>query len=173
MNRDEKKLRDAQIYSLTEYYPPLPDFSRFHKAFQPHPGTPEGDLRKAFFLAYREELCEHMTLNECDNEMYSGRELVSANFVIPYPPGFPILVPGQVVSKEIVNFMKVLDVTEIHGYRHDLGLRVFSEETLQQISLGKTVAEIELKTNGNTPKKTAPSRKRKKKSAEETVEEKK
>jgi arginine decarboxylase len=25
-----------------------------------------------------------------------GPELVSANFVIPYPPGFPIMVPGQV-----------------------------------------------------------------------------
>ena len=169
MNRDERKLRERQIYSLTEYYPPLPDFSRFHKAFQPHPGTPEGDLRKAFFLAYREELCEHLTLNECENKMYSDRELVSASFVIPYPPGFPILVPGQVVSKEIVNFMKVLDVKEIHGYRHDLGLRIFSEEALQQISLDKkaTEAEIELQVNGNEPKKTPPSGKRKKKVVEE------
>ena len=34
----------------------------------------------------------------------AGREIVSASFVIPYPPGFPILVPGQVLSKEILEF---------------------------------------------------------------------
>ena len=49
---------------------------------------------------------------------------------IPYPPGFPILVPGQVVSAEILSFMRALDVNEIHGYRADLGLRVFTEEAL-------------------------------------------
>ena len=41
-----------------------------------------------------------------------------------------ILVPGQVVSREILAFMRALDVSEIHGYRADLGLRVFTEEAL-------------------------------------------
>jgi arginine decarboxylase len=52
--------------------------------------------------------------------------------VIPYPPGFPVLVPGQVVSKEIVQFMLALDVSEIHGYRADLGLRVFKQKVLNR-----------------------------------------
>ncbi len=47
--------------------------------------------------------------------MESGREVVSASFIIPYPPGFPILVPGQVISAEILAFMRALDVSEIHG----------------------------------------------------------
>jgi len=64
--------------------------------------------------------------------METGREMVSTSFIIPYPPGFPILVPGQVISKEILNFMRALDVKEIHGYRNDLGLRVFTEEALQK-----------------------------------------
>jgi arginine decarboxylase len=51
-------------------------------------------------------------------------------FVIPYPPGFPILVPGQCVSAEILAFMRALDVKEIHGYRPELGLRVFTDEAL-------------------------------------------
>ena len=55
---------------------------------------------------------------------------MSATFVIPYPPGFPILVPGQVISPEILHFMRALDVKEIHGYRPDLGLRVFTEAGL-------------------------------------------
>ena len=62
--------------------------------------------------------------------MAEGRELVSAIFVIPYPPGFPILVPGQVISRAIVEFLRGLDVKEIHGLRPELGLRVFTEEAL-------------------------------------------
>lgn len=60
-----------------------------------------------------------------------GETIVSASFIIPYPPGFPILVPGQVVSQEILAFMRALDVSEIHGYRPDLGLRVFTQEVLE------------------------------------------
>ena len=51
-------------------------------------------------------------------------------FVIPYPPGFPILVPGQVISKEILGFIEALDTREIHGYRPELGFRVFTDEAL-------------------------------------------
>ncbi len=53
--------------------------------------------------------------------------------MIPYPPGFPILVPGQVVSQEILDFMSALDVKEIHGYRPELGFRVFTEQALQAV----------------------------------------
>ena len=63
-----------------------------------------------------------------------GEELVSTSFIIPYPPGFPILVPGQVISPEILSFMRALDVSEIHGFRADLGLRVFTKEALKGFS---------------------------------------
>jgi arginine decarboxylase len=59
---------------------------------------------------------------------------VSASFVIPYPPGFPVLVPGQILSEEILEFLLALDVKEIHGYRPDLGLRVFTEDCLDRFS---------------------------------------
>ena len=64
--------------------------------------------------------------------LFRSRTCSSASFIIPYPPGFPILVPGQVVSKEILSFMRALDVSEIHGYRDDLGLRVFTQKALKQ-----------------------------------------
>ena len=64
--------------------------------------------------------------------MKSGRELVSASFVTPYPPGFPILVPGQVVSEEILAFMRALDVKEIHGYEPEIGLQLFTEQALKK-----------------------------------------
>jgi arginine decarboxylase len=69
--------------------------------------------------------------DEIVEAMDSGRELVSATFVTPYPPGFPILVPGQVVSEEILAFMRALDVTEIHGYEPEFGLQLFTEQALQ------------------------------------------
>lgn len=122
---------ERRVKSLMEELPPLPDFSRFHDAFRAAGETPEGDMRSAFFLAYDEENCDYLALDgSCAAAMDAGRELVSASFVIPYPPGFPILVPGQVISREILAFMKALDVTEIHGYRPDLGLRVFTDEAL-------------------------------------------
>jgi len=134
--RVERKLIDNRVKSLSEDLPPLPDFSYFHAAFSPGAAnkikTSEGDIRSAFFLAYDDENCEYMTIDEktIGVAMKSGRELVSASFVTPYPPGFPVLVPGQVVSEEILAFMRALDVKEIHGYNAEIGLQLFTEEAL-------------------------------------------
>ena len=51
-------------------------------------------------------------------------------FVTPYPPGFPILVPGQVVTADILAFMSALDTREIHGYLPEFGYRVFTDTAL-------------------------------------------
>ncbi|MEF3047082.1 aminotransferase class I/II-fold pyridoxal phosphate-dependent enzyme [Pseudotabrizicola sp. L79] len=127
----ERLAFDRRVKNLLQELPPLPDFSRFHDAFCADPETGEGDIRTPFFLAYDENNCDYLELNGgIDAAMDAGREVVSASFIIPYPPGFPILVPGQVVSREILAFMRALDVNEIHGYRADLGLRVFTDEAL-------------------------------------------
>ena len=126
----EVALYERKVDRLTNKLPPLPDFSRFHDAFRPNLDTPEGDMRAAFFLAYRPSNQEYVPLDEAIRLIEVGRELVASSFIIPYPPGFPILVPGQVVSLEIVNFMQELDIDEIHGYRAELGLPVFTEETI-------------------------------------------
>ncbi len=134
MSGPERRVHDAKVISLMEDLPPLPDFSRFHDAFRPAPvgDTREGNIRDAYFLPYDETVCEYLGLDDgsLDAAMEAGRDVVSATFIIPYPPGFPILVPGQVASPEIIEFLRKLDVTEIHGYRPELGLRVFTEEAL-------------------------------------------
>ena len=135
---------DRRVKNLMEDLPPLPDFSRFHDAFRHGSETIEGDIRTPFFLSYDENNCDYLELEGSLKEaLDSGREVVSASFIIPYPPGFPILVPGQVVSQEILAFMLALDVSEIHGYRADLGLRVFTQEALdnQQAKKLGTAAE--------------------------------
>ncbi len=127
----EKLGFERRVKNLMQDLPPLPDFSHFHRAFCTDAETGEGDIRTPFFLAYDENNCDYLDLDgEIEREIDKGREVVSASFIIPYPPGFPILVPGQVVSREILAFMRALDVNEIHGYRADLGLRVFTDEAL-------------------------------------------
>ena len=136
----EKRLIDKRVKSLSVELPPLPDFSHFHPVFRPGLAkgheTPEGHIRRAFFLAYEESHCEYIPIDEASIKAATqdGRELVSASFVTPYPPGFPILVPGQVVSEEILAFMRALDVKEIHGYQPEIGLQLFTEETLDRLS---------------------------------------
>ena len=138
-SRVERKLIEKRVKSMSEELPPLPDFSYFHAAFCPGSQqkvkTTDGDIRSAFFYAYDEENCEYITIDEdtIGTMMNSGRELVSASFVTPYPPGFPILVPGQVVSEEILAFMRALDVKEIHGYNPEIGLQLFTEEMLAKL----------------------------------------
>ncbi len=141
-SRVERRLIDKRVESLSVDLPPLPDFSHFHAAFTSSASskvkTGEGDIRRAFFLSYEEENCEYMTIDEetIGKAMKSGRELVSASFVTPYPPGFPVLVPGQVISEQILAFMRALDVKEIHGYEPAIGLQLFTEEALAKLQQG-------------------------------------
>jgi arginine decarboxylase len=128
---EERRLFDAKIHAITAGLPPLPDFSGFHPAFRTS-AVGEGDLRSAFFLAFVEGATEHIPLPAAEAAQASGRSLVSTRFVVPYPPGFPVLVPGQVVSPEILEFLRKLDVKEVHGYRRELGLAVFRPEALER-----------------------------------------
>ncbi len=143
-SRMERLGFDRRVKNLMQDLPPLPDFSRFHDAFQSPGTTGEGDIRSAFFLSYDENNCDYLELDGAlKDAMASGRDVVSASFIIPYPPGFPILVPGQVVSQEILSFMRALDVNEIHGYRGDLGLRVFTQEALDRQSAKRPATTTE------------------------------
>ena len=148
LSEKEGSNRKDNIKSLTEDFPPLPDFSYFHHSFQAVPGVPGGNIREAFFLAYNEDNYEYMPLKDCLPAMEENRILVASSFIIPYPPGFPVLVPGQVVSKEIIRFLTALDVSEIHGYRADLGLRIFRDNVLNR---QKTVSSMG--SMGNNSKK--------------------
>lgn len=109
--------------------PDLPDFSFFFEDFRTDANNEvalEGDIRIAFFKSWDEDHCEYVGLfsEECDRRLKEGPQMVSAKLVIPYPPGFPILVPGQVIEKDTIDFMRKLDVKEIHGYDSASGLQL-------------------------------------------------
>ncbi|OBG31256.1 hypothetical protein A5673_27005 [Mycobacterium sp. E3198] len=45
-----------------------------------------------------------------------------------------MLVPGQVFSREILQFMRDLDTPEIHGYLPNFGYRVYTEKAIETVS---------------------------------------
>jgi len=132
----EKSAFEAQVKSLMTDVPDLPNFSHFHPAFRDNPkaASNEGHMRPAFFMAYDEKQCEYVKLSskDVDDRLKNGPELVSANFVIPYPPGFPIMVPGQVITRETITFMRQLDVKEIHGYHAAQGIKLIKPSALEK-----------------------------------------
>lgn len=136
----------ARVKNLMEDVPNLPNFSRFHDGYRDNPasGTAEGNMRTAFFDAYKEEECEYLPLASptLDDRLSNGPALVSANFVIPYPPGFPIMVPGQIIDADTIEFMRKLDVKEIHGYNAARGIKLIKPSAIgpQRAAQGETPA---------------------------------
>ncbi|OBJ69402.1 aminotransferase class I/II-fold pyridoxal phosphate-dependent enzyme [Mycobacterium colombiense] len=136
----DRALQERHVEEITEDLPHLPDFSEFDVAFRPVDECNFGDMRSAFYAGYEETDREHVLIGMAGRRLAEGKTLVSTTFVVPYPPGFPVLVPGQVVSKEIVYFLAQLDVKEIHGYNPDLGLSVFTETALARMEAQRNAA---------------------------------
>lgn len=141
--KDGQEAFAARVKSLTVDVPDLPNFSHFHDAFRSNPksATSEGHMRAAFFKAYDESFCEYVKLNDkaIDDRLKNGPPLVSANFVIPYPPGFPIMVPGQVIKPDTITFMRKLDVKEIHGYQASKGLKLLKPDVLAKSKINTDI----------------------------------
>ncbi len=136
----DRALHQRRVEEITQDLPHLPDFSEFDIAFRPVDACTFGDMRAAFYAGYEESDREHVLIGMAGRRLAEGKTLVSTTFVVPYPPGFPVLVPGQVVSKEILYFLAQLDVKEIHGYNPDLGLSVFTETALARMEAQRNAA---------------------------------
>src|SRR6516225_8203486 len=142
--KDDLALQRRRVEEITEDLPHLSDFSEFDMAFRPVDACMFGDMRSAFYAGYEESDREHVLIGSAGRRLAEGKTLVSTTFVVPYPPGFPVLVPGQVVSKDIVYFLAQLDVKEIHGYNPELGLSVFTEAALARIEAQRNAATAAL-----------------------------
>ena len=149
MGLGERSRFEQRVRRLTARAGVQPDFSGFHPVFRDQSSiddTPEGDVRRAFYLSYNDSNCEYLSSDEIFEKLDAGIDVVSATFVTPYPPGFPVLVPGQVFSREILTFIRDLDTPEIHGYQPDFGYRAYTEKAIEMCR--PTEATI---TNGHHP----------------------
>jgi len=72
-------------------------------------------------------LGRRVKMDELKAGIKAGRTFISRAFVIPYPPGCPILVPGQLVSRHTLHVIRLLveEKVEIHGLAEQ-GLEVWT-----------------------------------------------
>lgn len=116
---------------------PLPEKRIFHPAFMPFAAGNYNacDMRAAHYQGVDEANVDYLPLSaDTLQQVQSGMSWVSASFVTPYPPGFPVLVPGQIITAEILCFFQHIKVAEIHGYSFERGFRVFRDEYLAQLT---------------------------------------
>lgn len=122
----------------------LPEKRFFHLAFMPFVGGDyyASDMRSAYFQGGDEANTDFVPLSaESIEQVKSGKVLVSASFVTPYPPGFPVIVPGQIITIEILCFFQHIKVKEIHGFSFEHGFKVFRDEHLTQLTADKGFAD--------------------------------
>jgi len=113
----------------------LPLLRSIHPNFQPRdfPMNDICDLRQAYYAGLAANAVTFAPISkDLLEEVREGRVLVSAGFVTPYPPGFPLLIPGQIITIDILDYLHSIKIKEIHGYRHDEGLRIFTDTYLTE-----------------------------------------
>jgi arginine decarboxylase len=120
----------------------LPCFSGFHPAFLNHSEcsvSGPGDLAKAFDALVR-DVRDPMLLDLAGPDpTIVPQGAVSVTYVTPYPPGYPVLVPGQLIDGNCVSFLCELmrgGMKTIHGLVHSksggccLPYALLSEDTV-------------------------------------------
>ncbi len=111
----------------------LPQRRYFSKAFKSFEcsSSDVADMRSAYYAAANRDNIEYVPLNnETLKEVLNDRKLVSASFVTPYPPGFPVLTPGQIITYDILLYLQKIKIKEIHGFEAEKGLKVFKKSFL-------------------------------------------
>ncbi len=89
------------------------------------------NIRSAYYAGLKGENVDFVTLsNELMSDVINDKKLISASFVTPYPPGFPIIVPGQIINYDLLLYLQTIQIKEIHGYHPEKGLKIFTENYL-------------------------------------------
>jgi len=115
----------------------LPQTRKYNSRFVPVKSESNNNfeavnIRLAYYDGLDEEnVCYRYLDGELMQEVLKENKVVSASFVTPYPPGFPIIVPGQIITYDILLYLQSIKISEIHGYNSSQGLKVFKENFLK------------------------------------------
>jgi len=126
----QKQRFDQQRGRVTKL-PPLPEVGRYHPMFRGDSQGLVGMPRDAFFAGYDACSVEYHSIDELAELLEEGVELVGATFIVPVPPGYPLIGPGQIITMDVIRFLKALNPAEILGLDPELGVRVFSQSFFQ------------------------------------------
>ena len=115
----------------------LPQNRQYHPRFIPieskHNNFQAVNIRQAYYAGLdSKNICYQYLNNELMQAVLKEKQVVSASFVTPYPPGFPIIVPGQLISYDILLYLQSIKISEIHGYSIEQGLKVFLDDFLDK-----------------------------------------
>ena len=89
------------------------------------------NIRSAYYAGLKDENIDYVTLsNELMSDVINDKKLISASFITPYPPGFPIIVPGQIINYDLLLYLQTIQIKEIHGYHPEKGLKIFTDNYL-------------------------------------------
>lgn len=99
-------------------------FSKFDSRFLPYPHVQAGDLRKAYYEGYDDTIIEYLSFKSIEHRLDKGEKLVSAALLMPTPPGYPALVPGQIITKPIIEYLLAISPTSIVGLNLK-GIKIF------------------------------------------------
>ena len=132
------KLDQAQRSNVGErYIANLPLTRHYHPRFIDVHSPRKGDfqaveIRTAYYAGLKEPHVSYVALStELLKQTMTDQPLVSAGFVTPYPPGFPIIVPGQLITYDLLRYLQNIQIKEIHGYHPNQGLKVFNDDFLR------------------------------------------
>ncbi len=131
------KIKTPMETSVTEDLATLPEKRHFHNAFKMPEIFPcdAVKIRESYLYATHDDAVQHIPLTpKMLTSMEVSHPFVSAGFVTPYPPGSPLLVPGQLITYDIFRYLLNLNTHEIHGYRPDMGIKVFKPEFLETLT---------------------------------------
>lgn len=93
-------------------------------------------IRRGLFCEFDEAPIVLPLDDKLEEDIAAGGTFMSQQFVTPYPPGFPILLPGQVLSISDVRYLRNLQHGEVHGLIESAG--------------GPALSAIRLTANGAT-----------------------
>ena len=151
-----RKAFEARVKSLMTDVPDLPNFSHFHElsGAMPAQATNEGDIRSGFYSAYDARVANISGCrprNRPAPKERPGPRLGELRH--PVSAGFPIMVPGQVITQETIDFMRKLDVKEIHGYDANEGLKLVRPDALAKLGASHCAKKRDVKRRGGVPAK--------------------
>ncbi len=129
--------------------PPLPPIPPYHPNYLLDADGIAGKMREAYFDGYDSDVVNYYSIDELGELVNAGKEVVGASFVVPVPPGYPMIAPGQCVTKETITFLQALNPGEILGLDPELGVRTFKEDFIKN---GASPIDSITKAPSGTPK---------------------
>ncbi len=130
-----EKLQHTPLKLSKKTFSPMPQNRCYTSCYQAFPETTSlsqfGNIRHAYYDAFEDDNIDYLTLSSAIlEEAKQGKTWISASFVTPYPPGFPLFVPGQIIDyKGLLYFADIMN-DEIHGFHIEKGLKIFTSASV-------------------------------------------